>query len=36
MEFDGLKLRIDDLKEAQKRDQKDVKTMELFLLWDFV
>ncbi len=36
MDLDDIRMRVNKLKEAQENEQKDVKTMELFLLWDFV
>ena len=36
MELDNSRVRVNKLKESQERDQKDVKEMELLLLWDFV
>ena len=36
MDLDDIRMRVNKLKEAQENDQKDVKTMELLLLWDFV
>ena len=36
MELDNIRVRVNNLKDAQKNDRKDVNTMELLLLWDFV
>ena len=36
MELDNIRVRVNKLKESQERDQKDVKDMELLLLWEFV
>ena len=36
MDQDDIRIRVNKLKEAQENKQKDAKTMELLLLWDFV
>ena len=36
MELDELKIRVDSIKQAQKKGHGDLMTKELLLLWDFV